>query len=83
MKTKQKLFILYIETKQRFIKFFKRIWIIDIKYRWNKNYIPKDEFDKSLDLNSEIMLYMNKKEREEYIINLIRRRNIAHERGLD
>lgn len=50
---------------------------------WSKLWIRKDEFHSSLNLDAESMLYMNEKEREKYTIDLIKRRNIAHKRGLD
>jgi hypothetical protein len=59
------------------------MWLVEIKNRWNKLYIRKDEFHSSLDLDGEAMGYMNEKEREKYTMDLVRRRNIAHERGLD
>ena len=83
MKTKQRLQIAYQETKQCFIRIVRRMWLVGIKQKWNKLYIRKDEFHSSLDLDGEAMGYMNEKEREKYINDLVRRRNIAHERGLD
>ena len=50
---------------------------------WSKLWIRKDEFHSSLNLDAESMLYMNEKQREKYTIDLIKRRNIAHKRGLD
>lgn len=50
---------------------------------WSKLWVRKDEFHSSLNLDVESMLYMNEKEREKYTIDLIKRRNIAHKRGLD
>lgn len=50
---------------------------------WSKLWVRKDEFHSSLNLDAESMLYMNEKEREKYTIDLIKRRNIAHKRGLD
>lgn len=66
-----------------FIRIVRRMWLVGIKNRWNKLWIRKDEFHSSLDLDGEAMMYMNEKEREKYIKDLVRRRNIAHERGLD
>ena len=83
MKTKQRLLITYNENKQCFIRIVRRMWLVGIKNRWNKLWIRKDEFHSSLDLDGEVMGYMNEKEREKYIMDLVRRRNIAHERGLD
>jgi len=50
---------------------------------WSKLWIRKDEFHSSLNIDVESMLYMNEKQREKYTIDLIKRRNIAHKRGLD
>ena len=83
MKIKRRLLIVYHETKQCFIRIVRRMWLVGIKNRWNKLWIRKDEFHSSLDLDGEAMMYMNEKEREKYIKDLVRRRNIAHERGLD
>ena len=83
MKIKRRLLIVCHETKQCFIRIVRRMWLVGIKNRWNKLWIRKDEFHSSLDLDGEAMMYMNEKEREKYIKDLVRRRNIAHERGLD
>ena len=79
IKIKQRLFAIYYETKQRFIHVIKYMWFVEIKNKWNKLYIRKDEFHNSLDLDIEVMKCMNKEERDKYIIGLIKRRNIAHE----
>ncbi|MBN1637336.1 MAG: hypothetical protein JW866_00085 [Ignavibacteriales bacterium] len=49
---------------------------------WNKTWIRKDEFHSSLDMDGTAMSYMSEKEREKYIHDLVKRRNIAHERDL-
>jgi hypothetical protein len=83
MTLKQRLLIAYHEPKQCFIHIVRRMWLVGIKNRWNKLYIRKDEFHSSLDLDGEAMELMNEKEREKYVMDLVRRRNISHERGLD
>lgn len=50
---------------------------------WHKAWIRNDEFDRSLDLDAAAMMRMNKADREKYMADLMRRRNLAHERDLD
>ena len=83
MTIKQRITFAYHDTKQWILRIVRRMWLVGIKNRWNKLYIRKDEFHSSLDLDGEAMGYMNDREREKYIMDLVRRRNIAHERGLD
>ncbi len=42
-----------------------------------------DEFRPSLDMNARLMFSMSEKERDEYIRDLLRRREIAHQRDLE
>ena len=42
--------------------------------------LTRNEFDRSLDMNLEVLLYLDKKSCERYRTDLIRRRRIAHER---
>ena len=51
-----------------------------IRLWWNKLWIRKDEFHSSLNVDLAGVLDMNEKERDKYATDLIRRRNIAHER---
>ena len=60
----------------------RKIWNKYILHVWNNLYIRKDEFHKSLDLDLNAMLVMDKKEREKYYKNIMKRRNIAHEKDL-
>lgn len=53
-----------------------------VRLLWHRLWIRKDEFDKSLDIDLEAIIYMDEKELEEYRKNLIHRRMIAHERDL-
>lgn len=61
--------------------------LVMLKHRprlfWDRLWIRKDEFHASLDMNVRACFDMNEKDRNEYIIDLIRRRNIAHERDLE
>lgn len=77
-------FIIYLNLiKYRIIHIFKYVWLVIIKLNWNKLYIRKNEFHSSLDLDGEAMSHMNDKEREKYILDLVKRRNIAHYRDLN
>lgn len=59
----------------------RRIWNKRILLWWHRLYLRKDEFDCSLDINSGAMLEMNKKERDKYLKDLFKRREIAHQRN--
>ena len=50
---------------------------------WNRLYIRKDEFHKSLDLDLKLMVDLNKEDQKKYLLDLIRRRDIAHRRDLE
>ncbi|MFH0808427.1 MAG: hypothetical protein V1888_02320 [archaeon] len=61
------------------------IWNRGIKLLWNQLWVRKDEFHSSLnmDVNAvKVMLGMNKKQRDAYIKDLCKRRQIAHERDI-
>lgn len=49
---------------------------------WNRLWIRKDEFHRSLIMDDVLMSKMNEIERDKYRVDLIRRRNIAHKRDL-
>lgn len=51
--------------------------------RINDKSIPNDEFDSCLDMDLDLMLKLNKSDREVYINNLIYRRNEAHYRDME
>lgn len=59
------------------VKFIANIYY-KIKLFWNRLWIRKNEFRKSLEFDIEVFELMDKKEKELYILDLIRRRNIAH-----
>lgn len=44
--------------------------------------LAKDEFDRSLSMDTEILLYLNKKDQKRYQQDLARRRKQFHERSL-
>ncbi|MFA5420519.1 MAG: hypothetical protein WC280_00630 [Patescibacteria group bacterium] len=47
---------------------------------WRRLWIRKDEFHHSLNLNCTAMIKMSKEERDKYLADIVRRRNIAHEK---
>lgn len=50
---------------------------------WHRLFIRQDEFHKSLNMNALAMLEMTPKEQENYLKDLCRRREIAHQRDLE
>jgi len=61
----------------------RRLWNRGLKLCWYKLWIRKNEFHKSLDIDPNALTEMTREEREEYMNDLVKRRNIAHERDLD
>jgi hypothetical protein len=49
---------------------------------WSRLWVRKDEFHPTLSLDGRLLNIMNKKDRLKYIDDLIKRRQIAHERDL-
>jgi len=49
---------------------------------WYRFHIPKDEFHKSLDMDLDILLRLEPKDRDKYIKQLCRRRHKAHIRDM-
>lgn len=79
------LFILFIiELKiKRLIKQVKcRIWNKNILLRFYKLWIRDDESHISLSMDLKLMCVLNKKERNKYLKDLYRRRDIAHKRDM-
>lgn len=72
---------LYI-IKYEIISFFKRN-ISRIRVRWYRDFVPEDEFHVSLNLDQDALLYLPEKEKDKYLRNLTRRRNLAHVRSLN
>ena len=50
-----------------------------IKLKMQENYIPKDEFDHSLDMDLSVLEKLNDTDRDKYLNNLVRRRQAAHD----
>ena len=61
----------------------RKIWNKGIKLFWNKLWVRKNEFHSSLDIDGDAIVDMDHKEFDEYMNDLVRRRNIAHERDIN
>ena len=57
----------------RMLKHRPRLW-------WHRAFIRRNEFHKSLDTDLNAMMDMTRKDQQLYMADLVRRRNIAHER---
>lgn len=53
-----------------------------VRLLWQRLWVRRDEFHSSLDMDIVAMYNMTEAEREAYIWDLVKRRNIAHERDL-
>jgi len=58
-----------------------RFWI-GPKLWWNRLWIRKDEFHPSLSMDSVMLAEMDHVEREDYLTDLVRRRETAHRRDI-
>lgn len=54
-----------------------------IRQSWYRLWIRKDEFHRSLDLDADYLMYLDDEQRSEYLKDLVRRREIAHQRDLN
>jgi hypothetical protein len=70
----------FFEIKPEIIRYRRIIWNKKIRLLWFRLWIRKDEFHKSLNTDREALMVMNSEEREKYVNDLIKRRNIAHRR---
>lgn len=59
-----------------------RFWNGGIKLWWYRLWIRKDEFDDSLDTDLRALINMTPKQKERYMADLMRRREIAHQREM-
>lgn len=57
-----------------------RIWRWRIRSRWYRLWIRKDEFHPSLDIDPMSLAALSPGDRSEYLRDLARRRQIAHQR---
>lgn len=69
--------------KDNLIYVWAYIWNQKLKLSWYKLWIRKNEFHKSLDTDMDAMFNMNEKQKENYINDLVKRRNIAHNRDFN
>lgn len=76
------LYVWWLDMKSLPDKIKRRIWNKHILLWWHRLYIRKDEFHRSLDMDGAAMLEMNEQERKKYLEDLVRRREIAHQRDL-
>lgn len=76
------LYVWWLDVKSLPGKIKRRIWNKHILLWWHKLWIRKDEFHHSLDMDGLAILEMDKRELKEYRADLVRRRQIAHERDL-
>ena len=67
--------------KNKVIEFLKYPFI-KLNHLKNLFYRGNDEFHKSLSMDSEYMLYLTEEQRKKYLGDLIKSRNIAHEKDL-
>ena len=79
---KLRFYVLGIQITENLAKLRRCIWNRGILLKWNKLYIRKDEFHKSLSLDTEAMIGMTEKKRDEYMLDIMKRRKIAHEADL-
>ena len=56
---------------------------LPLRTQWNRLWIRKDELHPSLDLDSGHLANLSPEESDSYMLDLIRRRQIAHQRDLD
>ena len=73
---------LWFEIKSWSEKTKRFIWNRGIKLQFDRLWVRKDEFHSSLNMDVNAMLGMSKKQRDAYIKDLYRRRQIAHKRDL-
>lgn len=54
-----------------------------IRWWWARLWVRADEFHPTLDMHYVDMLGMSKEQKHAYMMDLVRRRRIAHERDLE
>ena len=74
--------ILRYKTESFLSKTKRRIWNKHLLLWWYQLWIRKDEFHKSLDMDPDAVIEMNKKETKQYFANLTGRRKKAHQKGV-
>ena len=72
----------WLDIKSALVEIKRFVWNRGIKLQWNRLWIRKDEFHSSLNMDIVAMLAMSQKQRKAYEKDLLKRRQIAHERDL-
>lgn len=75
-------FGVWFEIKSWPIRTKRFVWNRGIKLQWNRLWVRKDEFHSSLDMDVDAILGISQKQRDMYIEDLCKRRQIAHEKDL-
>jgi hypothetical protein len=75
--------IYHIENILKYGKYYFRILPHIPRHIWNILWIREDEFHKSLDMHTDLLIHLNKEHTKLYINNLLHRRKISHERDLE
>lgn len=73
------LLVMYWEITDK-LSFVRMFFSSRLKLFWYRLWIRKDEFHQSLNIDTEVMLTMSNKQRQNYRDDLNRRRNVAHMR---
>jgi len=72
---------LWFLAKSFLLKIKRAIYNRGIKLQWNRLWIRGDEFHSSLNMDPDAILGVNKEQRDAYMKDLYRRRQIAHRRN--
>lgn len=76
------LFFIFLCIKDFFIEIKRLVWNRGLKLGWYRLWVRKDEFHPSLNMDVKAMVGMSKEVRKKYELDLVRRRQIAHDRDL-
>jgi hypothetical protein len=82
MKLKEHLKIARLELDMELDKLKYQIWNKGLLLWWYRLWIRQDKFHESLDIDPLAMMVMTRKQRDRYMNDLIRRRNIAYYKNL-
>ena len=74
---------LFFGIRSFFAKIKRRIWCKHILVWWCRLWIRKDEFHWTLSTDGDAMMEMNPQELKKYHEDLVRRREIAHNRDME
>jgi hypothetical protein len=79
---KEFLAVEWLDLKSSTYKMKRRIWNKHILLWWYRLWVRRNEFHRSLDMDFAAMMEMDESEWKKYLTDLVRRRKIAHQRGL-